>query len=54
MAAITYPIIWLMEMLRQWRISERQKSVEELTYETTTIDDHHRLNNSFWFLPPPC
>ena len=54
MAAITYPIIWLMETLRQWRIRERQKAVEELTYETTTVDDHHRLNNSFWFFPPPC
>ena len=54
MAAITYPIIWLMEMLRQWRIRERQRSIEELTYETTTPDDHHQLNNSFWFFPPPC
>ena len=36
MAAITYPIIWLMETLRQWRISERQKAVEELTYR-----NHH-------------
>jgi hypothetical protein len=54
MAAITYPIIWLMEMLRQWRISDRQKSVEELTYETTTPDDHHHLDTSFWFFPPPC
>ena len=25
MAAITYPIIWLMETLRQWRIRERQR-----------------------------
>ena len=53
MAAITYPIIWLMETLRQWRIRERQRSLEELTYETTT-PDHHQLNSSFWFFPPPC
>jgi hypothetical protein len=55
MAAITYPIICLMEMLRQWRISERQKPVGgEPTYETTTSDDHHHLDTSFWFFPPPC
>jgi hypothetical protein len=54
MAAITYPIIWLMETLRQWRSRERQRSIEELTYETTAVDDHRQLNNSFWFFPPPC
>jgi hypothetical protein len=43
-----------METLRQWRISERQKAVEELTYENTTPDDHHHLDTSFWFFPPPC
>ena len=31
-AAIAYPFIWLMETLRQWRIRERQTSVEELMY----------------------
>jgi hypothetical protein len=54
MAAITYPIIWLMETLRQRRSRERQRSIEELTYETTAVDDHHQLNSSFWFFPPPC
>ena len=51
MAAITYPIIWLMETLRQWRIRERQKAVEELTYETTTPDDHHQLDTLILVFP---
>jgi hypothetical protein len=52
-AAIAYPFLWLMETLRQWRIRERQTSVEELMYPTAE-DVHYELNTSFWFFPPPC
>lgn len=56
MAAFTYPIAWLMEMLRPWRIRERQQAPEhfyqhELNDSATTAEVYRGLISPF-LLPP--
>lgn len=54
MDGFTHPIGWLLETLRQWRRRERQLVAGELTDEAEKADLHHKLNTTFWYLPPPC
>ena len=53
MDAFTHPFAWLLETLCQWRRRERQVA-SELTNETEKADLRHKLDTTFWYLPPPC
>ena len=54
MAAVTHPIAWLMEVLRTWRLSERQTHANELAADAKTPDLYHERNVSLWSILPPC
>ena len=54
MATFTHPIAWFLETLRQWRLRERQALANQRLDDVTTQDLYHKLNTSFWYLPPPC
>ena len=53
MAAVTYPIAWLMEVLRTWRLSERRTPANEAA-NAKTPDLYHERNVSLWCILPPC
>ena len=53
-AAVIYPIAWLMEVLRTWRLSERRTPANELAANAKTPDLYHERNVSLWCILPPC
>jgi hypothetical protein len=53
-AAVIYPIAWLMEVLRTWRLSERRTPASELAVNAKTPDLYHERNVSLWCILPPC
>jgi hypothetical protein len=53
-AAVIYPIAWLMEVLRTWRLSERRTPANDLAANAKTPDLYHERNVSLWCILPPC
>ena len=54
MAELIHSIIWLLEALRLWQVSEKSALVTDLAYHGETTDLYHERNIPYWCLRPPC
>jgi hypothetical protein len=54
LAALTHPIVWLLESLRLWRVSERHTPANDHVDHGETADLYHERNATYWCLLPPC
>jgi hypothetical protein len=53
-AAVTYPIAWLLDALRTWQLSERQTPANDPAANGKTPDLYHQRDVSLWCMLPPC
>jgi len=51
--ALTRPIIWLLETLRQWRERDGLPHDDYRLHVSDTPDVYHERNTNIWYLPPP-
>jgi hypothetical protein len=52
-AELIHSIIWLLEALRLWRVSEKSALVTDLAYHGETAGLYHECNITYSYLRPP-
>jgi hypothetical protein len=52
-ADLIHTIVWLLEALRFWRVSEKQAPATGLACHDERADLYHERNITYWYLRPP-
>jgi hypothetical protein len=52
-ADLIHTIVWLLEALRFWRVSEKRAPATSLACHGATADLHYERNITYWYLRPP-
>jgi hypothetical protein len=52
-AELIHTIVWLLEALRLWRVSEKQAPATGRARSGETADLYYERNITYWYLRPP-